>query len=73
MIKGGGILFVLMLVVSLVLMPAAVFAADVDGYDGLANCQWDPVKWEGNENSWNLYIKHWGRTPSRSPERRTIP
>lgn len=63
MIKGGGMLFVLMLVVSLVLTPATVFAADVDGYAGLSNCQWDPVKWEDNENSWNLYIKNWGRTP----------
>ena len=61
MIRFGGVFFILALAVSLLLMPAAVFAATP--YDGLSKCQWDPVKWETAPIPWNLYIKHWGRTP----------
>ena len=56
-----GAVFALMVVLSMVLLPAAVLAAD--GEAGLAKCEWDTVKWEENQNSWNLYIMHWGRTP----------
>ena len=52
-----GSLFVLMLAVSLVLVPSPVSAGLGD------DCTWDPVKWEDNEISWNLYLMHWGRTP----------
>jgi len=61
--KIGGILFVLALAVSLVLVPSPVSAGIGD------DCTWDPVKWEGNENSWNLYLKHWGRTPTTAMSR----
>jgi hypothetical protein len=60
-------LFALVLAVSLVLLPAAVWAAD--GYNGLAKCEWDPVKWEANANSWHLYLQHWGRTPIQAMSR----
>lgn len=60
-------LFALVLAVSLVLMPAAVWAAE--GYNGLAKCEWDPVKWENNPNSWVLYLQHWGRTPIQAMSR----
>ena len=67
-IVGG--LFVLVLAVSLLLLPAPVSAQDGDGYGGIgAACEWDPVKWEDNENSWNLYIKNWGRTPIQAMSR----
>ena len=52
----GGV-FVLVLALTLVLVPAPVSAGFGD------DCTWDPVKWEDNENSWNLYLMHWGRTP----------
>jgi hypothetical protein len=48
-------------------MPAAVFAASP--YEGLANCQWDLLKWETNPNSWHLYLQHWGRTPIQAMSR----
>ena len=54
-IVGG--LFVFMLAVSLVLIPSPVSAGIGD------DCTWGPVKWEENENSWVLYLQHWGRTP----------
>jgi hypothetical protein len=60
-------LFALVLAVSLVLLPAAVWAAD--GYNGLAKCEWDPLKWEANVNSWHLYLQHWGRTPIQAMSR----
>ena len=56
-----GAVFGLMIVFTMVLLPAAVLA--VDGEAGLPKCEWDTVKWEENQNSWNLYIMHWGRTP----------
>ena len=62
-----GILFALVLAVSLVLIPAAVSAQDT--YDGLANCAWDEVKWQDNVNSWHLYLQHWGRTPIQAMSR----
>lgn len=65
--KIVSVLFALVLAVSLVLVPAAVWAAE--GYDGLAKCEWDPVKWEGNPNSWVLYLQHWGRTPIQAMSR----
>lgn len=60
-------LFALVLAVSLMLVPAAVMAAE--GYNGLDKCEWDPVKWEGNPNSWHLYLQHWGRTPIQAMSR----
>jgi len=54
-----GALFVLVLAVSLVLVPASVSAASGIGDD----CTYDKVKWEDNENSWILYLQHWGKTP----------
>ena|GEM_PF-369997 len=75
--KIVGILFALVLAVSLVLVPAAVFAQDecpsccdnADIYGGLANCEWDTVKWQGNVDSWHLYLQHWGRTPIQAMTR----
>ncbi len=55
--KVIGAVFVMVLAVSLVLVPSPVSAGIGD------DCTWDPVKWETNENSWNLYLMHWGRTP----------
>ena len=54
-IVGG--LFVLMLAVSLVLMPAPVSAGFGD------DCTYDTVKWEDNPDSWFLYLQNWGKTP----------
>jgi hypothetical protein len=65
-LKIVGILFALVLTVALV-MPAAAFAEDT--YAGLANCAWDKVKWQDNENSWHLYLQHWGRTPIQAMTR----
>ena len=56
-------LFVFMLAVSLVLIPAPALAQDDGCYGTLPNCEWDPVKWESNADSWHLYLQHWGRTP----------
>ena len=75
--KIVGILFALVLAVSLVLIPAAVFAQDEctsacedgDIYGGLANCEWDTVKWQDNVDSWHLYLQHWGRTPIQAMTR----
>lgn len=64
--KTVGILFALVMAVSL-LVPAAALAADP--YDGLAKCAWDKVKWEENQNSWYLYLQHWGRTPIQAMSR----
>jgi hypothetical protein len=61
--KIGGVLFALVLAVSLVLVPATVFAGIGD------NCSWDTVKWENNENSWFLYLQNWGRTPMTAMSR----
>ncbi|MCX6008712.1 MAG: hypothetical protein NTW48_01480 [Chloroflexi bacterium] len=61
-----GILFALVLTVALV-MPAAAFAEDT--YAGLANGAWDKTKWQDNENSWHLYLQHWGRTPIQAMTR----
>ncbi len=55
--KAIGAVFVTLVAVSLVLVPSPVSAGFGD------DCTWDPVKWETNENSWNLYLMHWGRTP----------
>jgi hypothetical protein len=76
-LKIIGILFALVLAVSLVLVPAAVFAQDecrsccdnANVYEGLANCEWDPVKWHDNPNSWHLYLQNWGRTPIQAMSR----
>ena len=62
-----GTLFALVLVVSLVLIPATVCAQDE--YNGLGQCSWDKVKWQDNENSWGLYLQHWGRTPIQAMTR----
>jgi len=65
-LKIVGILFALVLTVALV-MPAAAFAEDT--YAGLANGAWDKTKWQDNENSWHLYLQHWGRTPIQAMSR----
>jgi hypothetical protein len=59
-----GIVLALVLAVSLVL-PAAALAQE----KGLSKCEWDTVKWQGNENSWHLYLQHWGRTPIQAMSR----
>jgi hypothetical protein len=61
-----GILLALVFAVSLVL-PTVALAQDE--YAGLANCAWDQVKWQDNENSWGLYLQHWGRTPIQAMTR----
>ncbi|MCJ7829423.1 MAG: hypothetical protein MUP81_06755 [Dehalococcoidia bacterium] len=61
-----GIVLALVLAVSLV-VPAAALAQDE--YAGLSNCAWDKVKWQDNENSWGLYLQHWGRTPIQAMSR----
>jgi hypothetical protein len=54
-----GTLVALVVAVSLVLIPAATVSADLGKCTG-----WDKVKWENNQNSWKLYLQHWGRTPT---------
>jgi hypothetical protein len=61
-----GIVLALVLAVSIVL-PTVVLAQDE--YAGLSNCAWDKVKWQDNENSWGLYLQHWGRTPIQAMTR----
>jgi len=62
-----GVAFALMLAVCLVLLPSPVSAGLGD------DCTWDPegkgIKWSENENSWNIYLKHWGRTPIQAMSR----
>lgn len=58
-----GTFIALAVVVSLVLIPATV-SADLGKCTG-----WDPVKWENNQNSWKLYLQHWGRTPTSALSR----
>jgi hypothetical protein len=66
-----GALFVLMLAVSLVLLPSPVSAGLGD------DCTWDPelgpkgggIKWSNNEDSWHIYLQHWGRTPIQAMSR----
>ena len=55
--KVIGVLFALVLAMSLTLMPSPVSAGIGDA------CTYDTVKWEDNEISWYLYLQHWGRTP----------
>jgi len=67
-----GALFGLMLAVSLVLIPLPVLADAPPGEctGGLAVGEFDPhPKWWDNENSRNLYLKHWGRTPIQAMSR----
>jgi hypothetical protein len=61
-----GILLAIVLAVSLVL-PMVALAQDE--YAGLSKCAWDKVKWQENENSWGLYLQHWGRTPIQAMTR----
>ncbi len=58
-----GTLVALVVALSLVLIPAAV-SADLGKCTG-----WDKVKWENNQNSWKLYLQHWGRTPTSAMSR----
>jgi len=60
-------LFAVALASSLVLMPTVVSAEDT--YAGLAKGAWDRVKWQDNVDSWNLYLKNWGRTPIQAMSR----
>ena len=65
-----GILFAMALAVSLVLVPAAVFAAEGGQGAGLAKGEWDPwPKWWDNPVSHDLYLQHWGRTPIQAMSR----
>ncbi|MGD0857184.1 MAG: hypothetical protein ABSA18_15510 [Dehalococcoidia bacterium] len=59
-----GTLVALVVAVSLVLIPAATVSADLGKCTG-----WDKVKWENNQNSWKLYLQHWGRTPTSAMTR----
>jgi hypothetical protein len=59
-----GTLVALVVAVSLVLIPAATVSADLGKCTG-----WDKVKWENNQNSWKLYLQHWGRTPTSAMSR----
>jgi hypothetical protein len=61
-----GIVLSLVLTLALVL-PTVVLAQDE--YAGLSKCAWDKVKWQDNENSWVLYLQHWGRTPIQAMSR----
>ncbi|MHB8084427.1 MAG: hypothetical protein ACYDHZ_01185 [Dehalococcoidia bacterium] len=56
-------LVALVVAVSLVLIPAVV-SADLGKCTG-----WDKVKWEDNQNSWKIYLQHWGRTPTSAMSR----
>ena len=56
--KVAGILFVVVLAMSLMLLPAPAFAADLAG-----TCDFDQVKWEDNPDSCFLYLNNWGKTP----------
>lgn len=56
-----GALFVLVLAVSLVLIPASVSAGL--GSDCTYDEGPDEIKWSGNEISQVLYLQHWGKTP----------
>ena len=58
-----GTLVALVVAVSLVLIPATV-SADLGKCTG-----WDKVKWENNQNSWKIYLQHWGRTPTSAMSR----
>jgi len=63
-----GAVFALMMAVSLVLLPSPVSAGLGD------DCTWDVregkgIKWMENEQSWNLYLRHWGRTPIQAMSR----
>jgi len=58
-----GTLVALVVALSLVLIPATV-SADLGKCTG-----WDKVKWENNQNSWKLYLQHWGRTPTSAMSR----
>ena len=59
-----GTLVALVVAVSLVLIPVATVSADLGKCTG-----WDKVKWENNQNSWKLYLQHWGRTPTSAMTR----
>lgn len=68
--KTVGVLFPLVLAVSLVLVPVAVFAQDKEGFGGLAKCEQEPFpKWWTNDISRHLYLNHWGRTPIQAMSR----
>ncbi len=58
-----GTLVALVVALSLVLIPAVV-SADLGKCTG-----WDKVKWENNQNSWKIYLQHWGRTPTSAMTR----
>jgi hypothetical protein len=67
-----GVTLTLMMAVSLVLLPLPVSAEPPPGEctAGLDVGEFDPhPKWWDNENSRNLYLKHWGRTPIQAMSR----
>lgn len=55
--KLAGLLGIL-LAVSLLVMPAQVFAGAL-----AQDCSWEKVKWDDNPDSCKLYLNNWGRTP----------
>ena len=65
--KVFGMLFVLVLAVSLVLVPAAVLAESPPSM--ASDCVYDTVKWQDNDLSYNMYILHWGKTPLNAMSR----
>jgi hypothetical protein len=63
--KLFGMLFVVMMVVTLLAIPVAVSAEAVPTADsGFAK-----VKWQDNPSSWYLYLQNWGRTPTNAMSR----
>ena len=63
--KIAGIMSIL-LALSLLLLPAQVFAAT----SSLAqDCKYDTVKWEDNPDSCKLYLDNWGNTPMTAMSR----
>jgi hypothetical protein len=55
--KIAGLLGIL-LVLSLLVMPAQVFAGSL-----AQDCSWEKVKWDDNPDSCRLYLNNWGKTP----------
>lgn len=61
--KFAGFLGIL-LALSLLVMPAQVFAGSL-----AQDCSWERVKWDDNPDSCRLYLNNWGRTPMTSMSR----
>jgi hypothetical protein len=61
--KIAGLLGIL-LAVSILVMPAQVFAGAL-----AQDCSWEKVKWDDNPDSCRLYLNNWGRTPMTAMSR----